>query len=94
MTTIQLPPTLDRNAAAAFAPQIQLALQDSEQLVIDGDSVSRIGQCGIQLLLSAQQSALSCDKTVRISASPAMIAAINLAGLESAVDWMGSSNDR
>jgi len=94
MITIQLPLTLDRSAAATFAPQIHLALQDSEQLVIDGNNVSRIGQCGIQLLLSAQQSARSCEKVILINASQMMIAAANLAGLGTTFDWKGSSDER
>ena len=93
MTIIQLPSTLDRKAATALASQIKLALQNSEDLVIDGDSVTRIGQCGLQLLLSAQQSAQTGNLSIRINASPSMIAAVNLTGLESTVGWMRSRHD-
>ena len=93
MTTIQLPAIFDRSAATVLAPQLLLAMQDGEELVIDGEGVQRIGQCGIQLLLSAQQSASTNNKSIRITASPAMTAAANLAGLEKAVIWTGSNDD-
>ena len=94
MTTIQLPAILDRNATAVLAPQLRLAMQDGEALVLNGDGVTRIGQCGIQLLLSAQRSALTCNTSISITASPVMTAAANLAGLENAVIWTGSNDDR
>jgi anti-anti-sigma regulatory factor len=79
--TVTLPPRLDRSAAASLAPVIATAIRDGA-VVLDGRAVERIGQAGMQLLLSARATARAAGAVLSIEPSLAMHDAACLAGLD------------
>ena len=89
MTTIPLPQHFDTRAAAALAPDLRVALADggNAAIVLDGGPVERIGQAGLQLLVSARRTADAAGRPLSIEpASAAMRAAAALTGAD-AVLW-------
>ena len=53
MKTIHLPPIIDRTVAAELTPEFADALGATAGVSIAADNVRQIGQCGLQLLVSA-----------------------------------------
>ena len=94
MNMIVLPPVIDRTTAGALTAQIDQALQPGGAVVVEGRDVSRIGQCGLQLMLSAQLTAQSRSVLMTVHASEAMTHAAATAGLASTFIWAGLSNDQ
>src|SRR3546814_10874904 len=56
MKTINLPAVFDRMVAIELAPEIADALGGGPGVTIAAGDVRQIGQCGVQLLLSAARS--------------------------------------
>jgi anti-anti-sigma regulatory factor len=94
MHMITLPPVMDRTTAGALIGQIDTALQQGASVMIEGRDVARIGQCGLQLLLSAQLTAHTRGAEMTVQASSAMVGAAVLAGLADSLEWDGNDNDQ
>ena len=94
MNMIVLPTVIDRTTAGALTAQIDQALKPGGDVVVEGRDVARIGQCGIQLMLSAQLTAQTRSVTMPVHASEAMAHAAETAGLASTFTWAGHSNDQ
>lgn len=94
MNLIVLPPTIDRTTAGALVCQIERALDGSDEVVIEGRDVTRLGQAGIQLLLSAQLTAAARNVAMTVHASDAMSAAADISGLASTFSWVNDSHDQ
>ena len=77
--TIILPPILDREAAAVMLPDLRQAV-DAGPVLLDGGKVERIGQAGLQLILSALRSGPA--GTAVVTCSAALHKAATLAGLD------------
>ena len=77
--TITLPPVLDREAVAAMLPDLRRAVQ-AGPVRLDGVQVERIGQAGLQLVLSILRSGPFRASVVTCSA--ALHKAATLAGLD------------
>ncbi len=80
MKTFVLPAQFDRISAAALAPEFADAL-GTGPIRIDASGVERVGQCGLQLLLSARATASDRGVGVEIIPSNVMRDAIRLSGL-------------
>ncbi|GAM05843.1 STAS domain-containing protein, partial [Novosphingobium sp. MBES04] len=78
MGTISLPVRCDRAAAEALWPELVGAVGNAP-IEIDGSSVEHVGQAVLQLLVSARRS----GGGARIDASPALLQAAVLTGLQS-----------
>lgn len=82
MKRVDLLPVMDRDAAGLIAPELREAVQTGASIAIHADQVDRIGQVGLQLLLSTARSAAAADIELTIHApSPAFLAAVEIAGL-------------
>lgn len=88
MTSLTLPPIIDRTTAGALSAQLAQAIARGEPLTISGHDVVRIGQCGLQLIASAQTSARAANMPVTVECSQAMMAAADTAGLREALGWV------
>jgi len=85
MTTIPLPEHFDTRAAAALAPDLRVALADggTAAIVLNGGPVERIGQAGLQLLVSARRTADAAGRSLSIEpASAGLRAAATLTGAD------------
>lgn len=91
---IILPSVIDRTTASALVSHLDQALQPGADLVVEGRDVARIGQSGLQLMLSAQHTAAARGIAMTVHASSAMFGAAQIAGLTSAFNWMGQSDDQ
>lgn len=91
---ITLPAVIDRTTASALVSHLDQALKPGAELMIEGRDVSRIGQSGLQLMLSAQYSAAARGVSMTVHASPAMLGAAQIAGLASAFNWTGHRHDQ
>lgn len=81
---INLPATLDRSAVEALTGELRTAIQSGEEILVDAANVDRIGQAGLQLLLSAHKSAQSAGIVFGIiKPSVAISDAAALTGLSS-----------
>lgn len=54
---IVLPATVDRAATQMLVAEIRAAIEERQDIAINAVNVERIGQSGIQLLMSAKKSA-------------------------------------
>lgn len=94
MSMIVLPPVIDRTTAGALVAQMDQALAAGDELIVEGRDVGRVGQAGLQLLLSAQLSAQARGVPFTVHASPAMAAAADVSGLASTFNWVNDSHDQ
>lgn len=91
---IILPNGIDRTTAGALVPLLDQALRSGEAVEMEGRDVTRIGLAGLQLVLSAQQTARARGVALTVQPSAAMVSAAQVAGLGDAFDWAGCSNDQ
>lgn len=94
MNMITLPPVIDRTTAGALVAQLDTALEPGASLVLEGRDVARIGQSGLQLLLSAKLTAESRGVDMTVHASGAMAAAAELSGLSHCLAWVEHNDDQ
>jgi ABC-type transporter Mla MlaB component len=79
MTTIALPSILDRQAAQSLAPEISDAITQGSKVELDAAKVAKIGQVGIQLLISAAITATHRGAAIAITnASECLLAAVKM----------------
>jgi len=86
MNKMQLPPIVDRMASSVLQSEINDVLTADVRVTLDGSKVERIGQTGLQLLVSAALTARNRGGSIAISdPSEPLMAAAGHAGL---ADWL------
>lgn len=89
---LKLLPTMDREATGILARELTDAFSGAGPITLSGSEVEQIGQTGLQLLLSARRTAIANDITLRLtSPSSALVAAVELAGLDSVLTFEAGS---
>lgn len=79
---IVLPATVDRAATQMIVEELRAAFARSEEIAVDAANVERIGQSGLQMLMSAKKTAASAGVGFGIvRASVAVSEAAALTGL-------------
>lgn len=58
---IVLPATVDRSATQTLVGEIRTAIEQTQDFAVDAANVERIGQAGLQLLMSAKKSAAAAS---------------------------------
>lgn len=82
MKIIHLPPVIDRTIAAELTPELADALGATTGVAIAANEVRQIGQCGLQLLLSAAVTAARRNLSFEVQEpSEAMQQALRVSGL-------------
>jgi chemotaxis protein CheX len=82
MHRLKLPEIIDRSAAETLAAELSAAVTPGASIEIDGSQVSRIGQAGLQVMLSGRMTATDCRASFDIiRPSKAFLDAAALAGL-------------
>lgn len=94
MTMITLPAVIDRTTASALVSHLNQALLPGQEITVEGRDVTRIGQSGLQLMLSAQQTAMARSVAMAVYPSQAMIGAAQTAGMSDAFQWARHSHDK
>lgn len=93
MTIITLPMVLDRQAAQSLASEISDAITQRANVELDGAPVTKIGQVGLQLLISAAVTATHRGGAVKVDhPSEALLAALNITKAVDHID-IGILND-
>lgn len=83
MKRINLPDVVDRTVATGLAIELSDALGGNEGLVINAAKVRQIGQCGLQLLVSAALTSVRREQSFSIAEpSEAFAGAVRIAGLQ------------
>lgn len=83
MKTIHLPEVVDRTVATGLALELSDALGGGPGVVINANKVRQIGQCGLQLLVSAALTSVRREQEFSIAdASEAFAGAVRIAGLQ------------
>lgn len=82
MRVIQLPSVIDRTVAAELTPELADALGATTGVAVAANEVRQIGQCGLQLLLSAAVTAARRNLPFEVQEpSEAMQQALLISGL-------------
>ena len=83
MKTINLPEVVDRTVATGLALELSDALGGGPGVVIEASKVRQIGQCGLQLLVSAAVTAVRREQAFSVEQpSEAFAGAVRIAGLQ------------
>ncbi|MPT48943.1 MAG: STAS domain-containing protein [Sphingobium sp.] len=91
MTMITLPAIMDRTSADALVSHLDRSMAPGVSVILEGSDVARIGLSGLQLMLSAQQTAQARSAMLEVHPSPAMISAARVAGLAEIFRWAQSA---
>lgn len=86
MPSIRLPETFDRQSIEGLAETLRTALSGTDSVTLDASDVERIGQVGLQLLLSASRTASARGVAFEIqNPSNGLCDAVQLTGLGDAL---------
>ncbi|MEK6638572.1 MAG: STAS domain-containing protein [Pseudomonadota bacterium] len=95
MTTIILPAILDREAAQSLASEISDAITQRSHVELDGNRIAKIGQVGIQLLVSAAVTAAHRGAVVKVkNPSQILLTALKMTKAVDHIDLEASDDDK